>query len=390
MMRFIPFLALLCGMAMVLTVPTMARGTTTPHSLATTADPATVNGGGVLEVCSPLGNTPIPDDNGTGITSVINVGEASQILDLNVRLSITHSFVGDLYISLTNNGTTRYLLDRPWGGNCNGDNLDDIYSDDEATLWIEQDCSYNGPAYIAGESYYSGEESEVDQLAVFDNRSTAGEWVLNVQDRNNNDIGALRQWCVQFTIPGPTPTPTATPTEPPLPTETPTPTPTSTPNVPPTVTPTPTATRTPNPDTRYMYLSSALRGAITGNCQSVENEEGFPNNTIGEARATRPLCNDRPFQGVHNTADNREDIFRLDIAEGAAGLYRFALDVPDINLSLRLYDTNVEELNASTNPATEDEQFEETLSAGTYFVRIYRADEAISEQPYTFTLTPLN
>lgn len=139
-----------------------------------------------------------------------------------------------------------------------------------------------------------------------------------------------------------------------------------------------------------MYLSLANRNAIAGNCQSVEDESAFPNNSIGAARESRPLCTTLPFRGKHNIASDREDIYRLDITEETAGPVTITLNVPDINLSLRLYrDENNQavEIGASTNPNTEDEVITSNLDPGTYFVRVYRPDPNISEQEYVITTT---
>lgn len=137
-----------------------------------------------------------------------------------------------------------------------------------------------------------------------------------------------------------------------------------------------------------MYLSLANRNTIAGNCQSVEDETAFPNNSIGAARQSRPLCTGLPFRGKHNIADDREDIYRLEMT--GSGSVTINLNVPDINLSLRLYrDENNQavEIAASTNPNTEDESITINLDAGTYFVRVYRPDNNISEQEYVITTT---
>lgn len=433
MRRYAQFLTILVCMLMAVAVPAVAQGTLVEAESVTHAPTETnplapeFQGGSLPPYCYTQ-DIDIPNNSSAGITTTITVPVVYPILDLNVLLDIDHGNVGDLRIAVADQQTSVVLMNRPRvGGNCDGNDMNDLIADDEAgTQSLQLSCEDTGGAYNNGESYLAGSAPGPFVLSAFDGRPTNGVWTLNIQDQTGGQSGTLHRWCLQFTVPTPTPTVTntptptrtptvtntptatrtptpsrtpttvppsvtitATPTEPPLPTETPTATPTNTPDVPPTVTSTPTVTRTPNPDTRFTYLSAGLRGAVAGNCQRVEDETLFPNNTIGEARNTRPLCRGVPFTGKHNTAANREDIFRLDIAEGEEGSYRFMLDVPDINLSLRLYDNDVNELNVSTNPNTEDEQFEETLTPGTYFVRVYRADENnISEQPYTLTITP--
>jgi subtilisin-like proprotein convertase family protein len=401
-LRLIQLLALLLCMVIGLVVPTMARGTIGNTSLSLdyprqVNTPVYVGETTQVRYCTNVGSTTIPDNTPQGITSTIQVVGANTILDVNVVLSVTHDRMGDIGLFLSDGKDRITLIDRPNGGNCTGDNLDDNIADDEGALAFENSCSNSSPAYVPGQNYRAGDPASNSLLATYDQRTTGGDWTLNAQDRRNEREGQLRQWCLEFTIPDstptptpsptstpvpPSPTPTHTPTEPPLPTNTSTPTPTNTPQFTPTPTATPTITPTPDPGTRSIYLSSTTRQAIAGNCQSFENETALPNNSINEARSTRPLCRGQLFIGAHNLPDDQEDIFRFMVGEGEAGLYRFELDVPDINLSLRLYDDEVNELAASTNPDIQDEAFGLQLEAGTYFVRVYRADEQSSEQNY--------
>lgn len=378
MLKFVAFFALLASLFIALVLPLAVRGSSPPPLRAPT-----------VEYCNsqPMD---IPDDNPMGIVSTIEVKPAEVIQDLNVLLDIDHTKVGDLRIVLTRDQDSVVLVDRPRvNGDCTGNDVEMILADDQVTTGtLQTSCvngSTSGSAYQPGEAYRAGNPPNEALLAFFNGSGTNGTWSLRIQDRHGEWVGTLQQWCLQFTV-GQT-TPTATPTEPPLPTATATATPTSTPAVPPTATATPTVTSTPNPDTRHTYLSLAVVRAVAGNCQTVEDEGLFPNNTIGEARDGRPLCNGEAFQGKHDLVNDREDIYRLDIGDAEAGSYRFDLDVPDINLSLRLYNAEVEELAVSTNPDSEDESFEVNLPPGGYFVRIYRADEQPSESPYILTIT---
>lgn len=418
MPRFIPFLALLLCMSLVLFAPTVEGNTIELPVARPAVNPAPLAEGGTTtrEYCY---STPqnIPNNSSAGLETTISITNSEVIQDVNVRFNIDHNTMGDLRISLTHNKEFALIMDRPRvNGDCTGNDMVNVTADDQTSNQSLQLACANGspgPAYNDNESYRGGNPPNASLFGIYNGDSTLGDWNLLIQDLAFLTGGELEEWCLVFTVPNPTPTPTptntpiptpthtptplppsatptATATEPPLPTETPTPTMTHTPVVPPTVTPTATVTRTPDPDTRYLYLSSALRGALAGNCQSAEDETLFPNNTISEARATRPICTDQPFRGKHNTPDNREDIFRLDVADTQAGVHRFTLDVPDINLSLRLYNNTTTEIAASANPDTQDENFELNLAPGIYFVRVYRADEQISEQPYTLTIDAPN
>lgn len=350
---------------------TLEQNNSIPLSL-----PSPHNGGTQVQYCSPLGTTPIPDGTSTGITNTIAVPQSDQILDLNVVLSVTHTYVGDLYISLTNNGTTREIIDRPNNGNCRGDNIDDNISDDEATQSFESHCLDGSSAYIPGEAYYSTYPNSYP-LSAFDNRSTAGAWILNVQDRNNNDTGALRQWCVQFTVPaeGPTPTPTepplptntptSTPTEPSLPTNTPTPTPTHTPEVPPTVTPTPTATALP--PTEFVYTPLLFDTYQPFPCLREEIE---PNNASVNAYLNLPLCQGSILNGVLPTGD-AQDYYRIVVPNSSQVTVDLFNIASGSDFDLYLYDEGLTELAVSRNDGSGNEQISQSLAGGTYYMRVY-------------------
>ena len=140
----------------------------------------------------------IPDDNLAGITVDLNPGDAGNIYDLNVRLEITHTWVGDLVVRLTNNqtGKTSVLLDRPGypasDSGCSGDGIGAIF-DDEISLPAENQC-YSGTTAIAG-IYIP-----VDPLTNMDNEIFAGSWSLQVTDHDSGDVGKLKSWCIEALI----------------------------------------------------------------------------------------------------------------------------------------------------------------------------------------------
>ena len=58
---------------------------------------------------------PIPDNNSNGISDTIIVTDEGTLIDMDVAIPITHSWVGDLHISLEHmeTGTLVNLLNRP-------------------------------------------------------------------------------------------------------------------------------------------------------------------------------------------------------------------------------------------------------------------------------------
>jgi serine protease len=104
-------------------------------------------------------NTPIsiPDNNPTGINSILNVPDSLNIFELSVAVNITHTFIGDLVVELRSPAGTVAVLHNRTGGST--DNL-------VATF----------------------------RPADFNNQNTAGNWTLHVRDVASIDLGTLNTW----------------------------------------------------------------------------------------------------------------------------------------------------------------------------------------------------
>ncbi len=177
----------------------------------------------------------IPDSDSTGITDAFAAADGATIEDINVFLDISHTWVGDLIVTLTHSdtGTSVALLDRPaypvLNLGCDGDDVNAVF-DDDALSAVEDECDTNTPAI-------NGDFTPNEPLSVFDGESAAGTWMLQVSDVQGGDVGTLNAWSlyVVTSVEKPTPTPTATNTPTSMPTATVPPTATS--PVPPTATP---------------------------------------------------------------------------------------------------------------------------------------------------------
>ncbi|MFO1266803.1 MAG: M6 family metalloprotease domain-containing protein [Rubrivivax sp.] len=120
----------------------------------------------VRHVSTP--NKAIPDNNATGISDTIDVPEAVTIASIKVGVDITHTYQGDLRVTLTTPwGVLVELHPKGQGGNTK--NLKLTY--DEAIL----------PA-----------------LATLRGRNTKGAWKLAVQDLAAVDTGKLNSWGLDF------------------------------------------------------------------------------------------------------------------------------------------------------------------------------------------------
>lgn len=144
--------------------------------------------------------TNIPDNNAAGVTTAITVAETDMVMDVNLWLSATHSFVGDLAITMTSpNNTVVVPFDRPGrtttGFGCSGNNLPNITLDDDPGgvpgTPVETSCINvtASTAYTANGSFTPN-----NPLAGFDGQSMAGVWSLRAVDAAGGDTGTLNEW----------------------------------------------------------------------------------------------------------------------------------------------------------------------------------------------------
>jgi subtilisin-like proprotein convertase family protein len=114
-------------------------------------------------------NTAIPDNNTTGITSTINVPATGTIASLSVRVDITHTYKGDLEVSLIGPDNTTVLLHNRTGGST--DNVKTVFPD------------LTAPAQA---------------LTAFNGKQISGAWKLKVRDLASADTGTLNFWEIDF------------------------------------------------------------------------------------------------------------------------------------------------------------------------------------------------
>jgi len=100
--------------------------------------------------------TPIPDNDNTGASRTINVPDSFNLQSVQVELDIRHTYIGDLKVTLSHNGTERILHDNSGGG------ADDI----RTTVGV----------------------------AGFEGQDAAGDWTLTIVDSANYDTGKLVGW----------------------------------------------------------------------------------------------------------------------------------------------------------------------------------------------------
>ena len=119
-------------------------------------------------------------------TSSMVVASTSTISDLNVTLSLKHTYDGDLLLRLIGpDGTSAVLVNRRGGS---GDNFTTTTFDDEAATSI-----------VNGRAPFRGSFRPEQSLSAFDGKSAAGTWRLEIQDLARSDIGSLTSWTLTVT-----------------------------------------------------------------------------------------------------------------------------------------------------------------------------------------------
>jgi subtilisin-like proprotein convertase family protein len=144
----------------------------------------------------------IPDGDPIGVSHTIMVGPSFTVGDVNVDLTVPHTWVGDLIVTVEHLGTTVVIIDRPGvpalgGFGCDQDNYNLIILDDEASDPIEDQCVpdlTSPPNYIPNEA-----------LSAFDTMNSAGAWTITVSDNAGFDEGTLDHWSLHIDAPGPSP-----------------------------------------------------------------------------------------------------------------------------------------------------------------------------------------
>ena len=109
----------------------------------------------------------IPDNNATGVRDTINFPDAANLSFIKVTVDVTHTFIGDLRLTLmAPSGTNVVLHSR------NGGNADNIQRSFDLT--------------------------STPGLAALSEQSIQGNWTLLVQDLAAIDVGTLNRWEIEI------------------------------------------------------------------------------------------------------------------------------------------------------------------------------------------------
>ena len=131
----------------------------------------------------------IPDNNPAGATSTIVVPDNKAVQSVKVRLNLTHTFDGDLIITLVPPvGAPIMLSNRrsPFGG---ANFVGTVFDDAAAT------------SITSGTPPFTGSFRPETPLSSANGISAAGAWQLHVVDADNADVGTIDDWTLTLTYP---------------------------------------------------------------------------------------------------------------------------------------------------------------------------------------------
>jgi subtilisin-like proprotein convertase family protein len=130
----------------------------------------------------------IPDNTCTTtgfVSDSLVVPDNFTVGDVNVRVQITHTFIGDLRIRLSKGSTTVAVWERQCAGN---DNMD-VTFDDEGTTVV---CA------TPTVGTYRPAGTGAGPLSLFDGINSAGTWTIEICDGAGVDVGTLNSWTLSL------------------------------------------------------------------------------------------------------------------------------------------------------------------------------------------------
>jgi subtilisin-like proprotein convertase family protein len=127
------------------------------------------------------GGLPLPVRDFETTAATITVTEAVRVTDLNVTVSLKHTYVGDLTIRLRGPDGRAVVLFSARGGT--GNDLAGTTFDDEAVRPLSR-----------ASAPFAGRFRPEQRLATFDGTLAAGTWTLEVFDGAAQDTGCLTAW----------------------------------------------------------------------------------------------------------------------------------------------------------------------------------------------------
>jgi subtilisin-like proprotein convertase family protein len=174
-------------------------------------------GGGPVTASYTGPDVPIPDNSPAGVNINVPVSGVGTISDVNfsidevtaggctgstnnVNCGISHTFVGDVKVTITSPmGTSVVVIDRPGvpatSFGCSNNNFGPLTLNDEGAFPpVENGCSVGGTSAL----FPGGNYTPNNPFSAFDGENGDGTWVVNVSDAAAGDTGTARRFSLIF------------------------------------------------------------------------------------------------------------------------------------------------------------------------------------------------
>ncbi len=149
----------------------------------------------------------IPDNDSGGYLSTVTITENEIISNANFSVEgLSHSWIGDLIISISHAGKSATLMHRVGTTSSPGSIGDSsdvngtyMFQDAGASIWTE--AANGDTSYVVSPGTYSASgqnEALVDLNSIFAGETTQGDWVFNISDTNATQTGSFVQTSVSF------------------------------------------------------------------------------------------------------------------------------------------------------------------------------------------------
>lgn len=135
--------------------------------------------------------TPLPITDFQNTLDEISITSNGDIVDLNLKIDITHPRTGELKLIIKGPDNTSVMLSDRNGAE--GDNYTNTFFDDQASLSITE---ANAP--------FSGSFRPQFPLSAFNGKPVAGTWQIRVNDSGAGNSGTLNNWCLHMLYLDPT------------------------------------------------------------------------------------------------------------------------------------------------------------------------------------------
>jgi uncharacterized repeat protein (TIGR01451 family) len=135
----------------------------------------------------------------SSLTSTFDVLLCTEVVDANVGIDTTHTWVGDLIYTVTSPGgaASVTIIDQPGtppgSFGCSGNDIEAMLNDSAAAP-VEDECAGPSPPVTTIDGIFTPN----NPLAALNGVSGIGTWTLEVTDNAGGDIGVLNDWSLDL------------------------------------------------------------------------------------------------------------------------------------------------------------------------------------------------